>query len=92
MEKKLLHSDEEYFAFCEQNQIGRISRKYGSQCCNILNGIECSEGATLYKGTNYEEYLLFDNKPSHYPCILVYYEGFDDVIRGMFIYPENFED
>ena len=92
MEKKLLHSDEEYFAYCEQNQIGYISRKYGSQCCDIEDGIKCCEGATLYKGTNYEEYLNFNSKPSHYPCILVYYDGLDDVIRGMFIYPENFED
>ena len=38
MEKILLHSDEEYFAYCEQNQIGRISRQYGSQCCDIENG------------------------------------------------------
>ena len=92
MEKILLHSDEEYFAYCEQNQIGRISRQYGSQCCDIENGTTCQEGATLYKGTIYEEYLLFDSKPTHYPCILVYDEGVDDVIHGMFIYLENFED
>ena len=47
MEKKLLHSDEEYFAYCEQNQIGYISRTYGSQCCDIENGIKCSEGTTF---------------------------------------------
>ena len=92
MERILLHSDEEYFDYCEQNQIGRISRQYGSQCCDIENGTTCQEGATLYKGTIYEEYLLFDSKPTHYPCILVYDEGVDDVIRGMFIYLENFED
>ena len=92
MEKILLHSDEEYFAYCEQNQIGYIYRKYGSQCCDIENGTKCSNGATLYKGTIYEEYLLFDSKPTHYPCILVYFDGLDDEIRGMFIYPENFED
>ena len=92
MEKKILHSNEEYFAYCEENQIGHISRQYGSQCCNIENGIKCKNGAILYEGTNYEEYLIFDSKPSHYPCILVYDEGVDDVIRGMFIYPENFED
>ena len=92
MEKILLHSDEEYFAYCEQNQIGCISRTYGSQCCDIENGIKCSEGVTLYKGTGYEEYLQIESKPSHYPCILVYDEGVDDVIRGMFVYPENFED
>ena len=34
MEKLLLHSDEEYFTYCEQNQIGCI---YGSQCCDIEN-------------------------------------------------------
>lgn len=92
MEKTLLHSDEEYFAYCEQKQIGSISRRYSSQCCDIENGIECSEGVTLHKGTSYEESLHFDSKPSHYPCILVYDEGLDDVIRGMFIYTENFED
>ena len=92
MEKKLLHSDEEYFAYCEQNQIGYISRTYGYQSCFIENSVRCRKGVTLYKGTNNEEYLLFDSKPSHYPCILVYDEGVDDVIRGMFIYPENFED
>lgn len=92
MEKKLLHSDEEYFAYCEENQIGYIGRTYGSQCCDIENGTECHKGATLYKGTSYEEYLKFNSKPTHYPCILVYYDGLDDVIRGMFIYPENFED
>ena len=92
MEKKLLHSDEEYFAYCEQNQIGRISRTYGSLCCDIENGTACHEGAVLYKGTNYEENLKFVSKPIQYPCILVYYDGLDDVIRGMFIYPEDFED
>lgn len=92
MERILLHSDEEYFAYCEQNQIGRISRQYGSQCCDIENGIACQDGVTLYKGTIYEEYLLFDSKPTHYLCILVYDEGVDDVIHGMFIYLENFED
>ena len=92
MEKKLLHSDEEYFAYCEQNQIGYISRRYGSQCCDIENGIECRNGTTLYKGKSYEEYLKFVSKPSHYPCILVYDEGVDDVIRGMFIYPKDFID
>ena len=56
MERILLHSDEEYFAYCEQNQIGRISRQYGSQCCDIENGTACQEGTTLYKGTTYEEY------------------------------------
>lgn len=91
MEKVLLHSDKEYFAYCEQNQIGYISRIYGSLCCDIENGIKCSEGVVLHKGTTYEEYLKFDSKPSQYPCILVYYDGLDDVIRGMFIYPENFE-
>ena len=39
-----------------------------------------------------KEYLLFDSKPTHYPCILVYDEGMDDVIHGMFIYLENFEN
>ena len=91
MEKILLHSDEEYFAYCEENRIGCISRTYGSQCCDIWNGIECREGATLYEGKSYEEYLKFDSKPSQYPCILVYDEGVDDVIRGMFVYPKDFE-
>lgn len=91
MEKVFLQSDEEYFAYCEQNQIGRIPRRYGSQCCDIENGIKCSEGATLYKGTHYKEYLGFDSKPSHYPCILVYYDGLDDIIRGMFIYQDEFK-
>lgn len=99
MEKTLLHSDEEYFAYCEQNQIGSYtSKRYGSQCCDISNGIKCNEGATLYKGTDYEAHLSIDTKPFHYPCILVYdpfilaYMGVEDVIRGVFIYPENFED
>ena len=38
------------------------------------------------------QYLKFDVKPSQYPCILVYYDGLDDEIRGMFIYLENFEE
>ena len=92
MEKILLHSDEEYFAYCEQNQIGYIPRTYGSQCCDIENGITCNDVVKLYKGTNYVEWLQIDNKPSHYPCILIYDEGVDDVIRGMFIYPEDFEE
>jgi hypothetical protein len=98
MEKILLHSDEEYFAYCEQNQIGYISRQQGSQSCFIENGVRCRKGVTLYKGTDYEAQLTIDNKPSHYPCILVYepfiltYIGVEDVIRGMFIYSENFED
>jgi hypothetical protein len=92
MEKKLLYSYEEYFAYCEQNQIGYISRTYGSQCCNIEDGTACNDVAKLYKGINYVEWLQINNKPSHYPCILVYYKGVDDVIRGMFIYPEDFKD
>lgn len=92
MEKKLLHSDEEYFAYCEQNQIGHISRTYGSQCCDIENGTECHKGATLYKGTGWEEYLNIDVKPSHYPCVLAIYEDYEGDFKGIFIYPENFED
>lgn len=98
MEKILLHSDEEYFAYCEKNQIGYISRSQGSQCCFIANGVRYKKDVTLYKGTDYEAQLIINAKPTHYPCILVYepfilaYMGVEDVIRGMFIYFENFED
>lgn len=92
MEKKLLHSDEEYFAYCKENYIGSISRTYGSQCCDIENGVKCENGAILYEGTKCEEYLIFNSKPSHYPCVLAIYEDYEGNFKGIFIYPENFED
>ena len=35
MEKVLLHSDEEYFDYCEANNLGHVYRRYGSQSCCI---------------------------------------------------------
>ena len=95
MDKILLHSDEEYFEFCEQNQIGYIPRTYTHQSCYIEMGIECNEGVILYEGTAHEEYLNINVKPARYPCVLALYKdciGCDILNEiGIFIYPEDFE-
>ena len=95
MDKILLHSDEEYFEFCERNQIGYIARIYTPQSCKIEMGIECNKDVTLYKGTAHEEYLNINVKPFRYPCILALYKDCigEDIQNeiGIFIYPEDFE-
>lgn len=87
MEKKLLHSDEEYFDLCESEAIGYIQRQYGSQSCDIENGIDWSK-FVQYAG----EWIHIEKKPSHYPCIFIYTETYEDCYKGQFIYLEDFNN
>ena len=89
MEKKLLHSDKEYFDYCIENGIGDISRRMCSQMCSIQDGESCSEGTYINDG---KEWLQIDSKPTHYPCVLVWNLNDDsdhDFYSGIIIYQED---
>ena len=88
MEKKLLHSDEEYFRYCYDNDIVTISRC--GQYCEIEGGIECNE----WRQVSDIVYERIEQKPSHYPCILTWSTSCDrenDYYSGIIIYPEDFK-
>ena len=85
MEKVFLQSEVEWQEYCKQHCIGYISRTYGSQCCNIENGQESKFGFKFF-----DEYVHVPQNPTHYPCIFVWYDDFDDVQRGMFVYQDEF--
>jgi len=81
MEKVKFETKEDFLKYCKINEICNIPRKYGSQWCNFDDGIERK---TMIDGYNY-----INEEPKKYPCILAFIEYIDE-IRGMFIYPEDF--
>ena len=91
MEKKLLHSDKEYFDYCAVNTIGNIHRMYTSQSCYIDE--DSSEPCQEYVKVIYDETMNIDRKPKQYPCVFVWdcEEGDHDIYSGMFVYPGDFD-
>ena len=94
MEKKVLKSDQEYFDYCVENTIGVIGRKYGSQCSCVGNdgdSVVCSYYHT-YDNDSCPETIVVERKPKKYPCVLCWMleEGDNDIYRGAFVYPEDF--
>lgn len=91
MEKVLLHSDEEYFDYCEANNLGHVYRRYGSQSCCIDEN--SSEECEVYRTNKYRECLDITAKPLKYPCIFCWDlcgSSNDDDTTGIFVYPEDF--
>jgi len=88
MEKVKFQTKLEFLEYCRLNEVCNIIYKYGSpQVCKFDNGIE----RTKYFETEfYTAYVT--EEPKKYPCILVWdkYGDFNDIIKGVFIYSEDF--
>lgn len=87
MEKVLLNSDQEYFQYCVDREV-----------CDISNRLAFIENGEALKYphigiTTAGETTLVTTKPSHYPCIMVWYvEQCVSYERcgGTFIYYDEF--
>lgn len=89
MNTSLLTTEKDYFDYCAVEGIGSISRRYGSQWCDIENG-----DATDHWEQFGSESLHITQKPTHYPCIIAWHQigGDHEDVYGSFIYPENFNE
>jgi hypothetical protein len=93
MRKVLLNSEDEYFKYCTEHNVGRIMDgndgspftdavvAFGDTCCYV---VERKDAPNLCVGV----------KPKSYPCIMVW-EWIVDVNRGLdckraFIYEDDF--
>lgn len=85
MERVLFNSDQEYFQYCIDREIGDV----GNHLCYLSN---CETLKVPHFGvTSKGETILIDSKPSHYPCMLVWYtNGGGETYRGTFVYHDEF--
>lgn len=96
MEKVKFETKQCYIDYCKEHEIMNISRKYASQYADIDCGLHHDDTRKyIYfhpeNGIDYSKYIM--DEPLKYPCILAWtcIEGDNDIYRGIFIYPEDFE-
>lgn len=98
MEKKLLTSDEEYFKYCEEHQVGYIDfGGYANYAYIYEDGIECEvcNYSKMLKNWN-DAVLEVKFKPTHYPCVMIAIaksdiDFNDNYFYLRFVYKEDFE-
>ena len=85
MEKVVLYSEEAFYEYCKAKCIGNIHRTYGSQWCDMNGG---KKSDFTFKCN--DELVKVPKEPLTYPCILVWYEDFEDAQRCMLVYESDF--
>ncbi len=93
-EKKLLKSEQEYFDYCVNNDIGSIHGTYSSSYCYLDDDSskKCNE---FFSHVFQREVLNVIYKPKKYPCIFTWHcEEISNHKRyyGFFVYQEDFKE
>lgn len=88
MNTVLLETKQDYIDYCVENDVLNIPRKYASQYTEIDGGIDHD----LYDVISIDGKYI-SSEPLAYPCIFVWtcIDGNNDIYRGEFIYPGDFE-